>query len=665
MRTTFEFILTPEHFSKALTRNNQRMIHALSLRWLVQITSLVISATFIFLFAYALNGSLGSYSTVLRPVLVLLVVGGAAVLLNIFLKRRGFIRLAQTKNHLVGVPCQLTIEDAGLLHRSPNWESLTRWSGFVGITEAEGVVLLLVDNAYFYPLPASTFASNEEKEAFVAYVRDKIAAASREYPSQSMVFAPRATSIETTPLVIETGNRKSESGILLKNLINAFKLAFFCPIAEDRISVDWWQVAVFGFASLLIPVIYDTALIGLHGEFEWDAIPSAMAHLPIILFAAIVVAYALGRSEKTLLLLQMFLMITVGIDLVVYITTLVAALLYPQFWTRLLSSVYYILLPPLWLAAACATTVTGLFSVASARRKIASAVCTVLLAVPLTWMVRDRSLWHEARQGQQSAEAGANEELLGEDLFYNQAKLLERELAAVRPGRRGTIDVYFIGVGGDAEQDVFMKEVDAVSRLFRERFGAEGKIIKLVNNRKSAATSPIASVTSLRASLKRVSEVMDKDEDILFLFLTSHGAQTHRLSLDFWPLQLYELYPAKLRALLDESGIKNRVVVVSACYSGGFIDALRNENSLVISASAPDKNSFGCSQEADWTYFGKAYFDEALRKTHSFVEAFELAKPVIAEREKTKGYEPSNPQIALGQDIKPKLLLLQRQLTAP
>src|SRR5207249_5098171 len=138
-----------------------------------------------------------------------------------------------------------------------------------------------------------------------------------------------------------------------------------------------------------------------------------------------------------------------------------------------------------------------------------------------------------------------------------------------------------------------------------------------------------------------------------------------RCLLDFWPLQLYELYPAKLRALLDESGIKVRVVVVSACYSGGFIDALRNENSLVISASAPDKNSFGCSQEADWTYFGKAYFDEALRKTHSFVEAFELAKPVIAEREKTKGYEPSNPQIALGQDIKPKLLLLQRQLTAP
>jgi Peptidase C13 family len=209
-----------------------------------------------------------------------------------------------------------------------------------------------------------------------------------------------------------------------------------------------------------------------------------------------------------------------------------------------------------------------------------------------------------------------------------------------------------------------MKEVNAVSRLFRERFGAEGKIVQLVNNRKSSASSPLATTTSLRAALQRMAEVMDKDEDLLFLFLTTHGSRSHRLALDFWPLQLHELHPARLRGMLDESGVRNRVIVVSACYSGGFVDALRNEHTLVISASAPDKNSFGCSDEAEWTYFGKAYFDEALRKTHSFVTAFELAKPVIAEREREQGYQPSDPQMALGEEIKPKLLLLERQLAA-
>jgi Peptidase C13 family len=114
--------------------------------------------------------------------------------------------------------------------------------------------------------------------------------------------------------------------------------------------------------------------------------------------------------------------------------------------------------------------------------------------------------------------------------------------------------------------------------------------------------------------------------------------------------------------LLDQSGIQNRVVVISACYSGGFIEPLKNENTLAISASALDKNSFGCSNEAEWTYFGKAFFDEALRKTHSFVEALEIAKPVIAAREKEQGYTPSEPQIAQGEELRPILMKLQRQL---
>jgi hypothetical protein len=198
-----------------------------------------------------------------------------------------------------------------------------------------------------------------------------------------------------------------------------------------------------------------------------------------------------------------------------------------------------------------------------------------------------------------------------------------------------------------------MKEINAVSRLFQERFGTGGKTIRLVNNRKTLASSPVASVTSLRASLMRVAEVMDKDEDLLFLFLTSHGSQTHRFSLDLWPLQLQELEPARLRALLDESGIRNRVIIVSACYSGGFVNSLKDENTLVISASAVDKNSFGCSNEAEWTYFGKAYFDEALRKTHSFVDL--LILPSLSLRNgKEEGFVRQASDCP-GENHKPKL----------
>jgi hypothetical protein len=322
---------------------------------------------------------------------------------------------------------------------------------------------------------------------------------------------------------------------------------------------------------------------------------------------------------------------------------------------------WYSSLPPVWVAVACARAATHLIPTSRSRALGAYAACLLLIASLLIQMDQERDLWHLS-VGDAQATSAEEDKGLDEDVFYNQPAILQRELAAVRIGRRGIIDVYFVGVGGHAYQDVFMKEVNAVSGLFRERFGSTGKTIRLINNPKTLADLPIATTTSLRAALKRVAAVMDRDEDVLFLFLTSHGSESHRFSLDLSSLKFHELNPVTLRILLDESGIRNRVVVVSACYSGGFIDPLKNENTLVISASAADKNSFGCSSEADWTYFGKAYFDEALRNTYSFVEAFEIAKPVIAEREKKEGYQPSEPQIALGESLKPTLAKLQQQL---
>lgn len=379
--------------------------------------------------------------------------------------------------------------------------------------------------------------------------------------------------------------------------------------------------------------------------------------MSLVLIASIVAAYALGSGDKMLLLLQVFLMIAAAIDLLVYAIYLAAA--YKPDAQRVLSILSYgnHLAPNAWLTLACAKAAADLLSVPVPRRAVAYILCGIFLFLPLNGTYRQRSLWQEVEDHNALA-APAVSGRLEEEVFYDQPKILERELG----GRRGVVDIYFVGVGGYAYQDVFMKEIEAVSRLFRQRFGTERKSISLINNRKSLADAPLASVTSLRASLQRVAEVMDNDEDLVFLFMTSHGSQTHRFSLDLRPLRFLELDPVQLRALLDESGIKYRVIVISACYSGGFIDQLRDENTLVISASAPDKNSFGCSNEAEWTYFGKAYFDESLRKTVSFVDAFEAAKSVIAEREKEAGHVPSDPQMALGESIKPKLLQLQQQL---
>jgi hypothetical protein len=152
-----------------------------------------------------------------------------------------------------------------------------------------------------------------------------------------------------------------------------------------------------------------------------------------------------------------------------------------------------------------------------------------------------------------------------------------------------------------------------------------------------------------------VGELIDPEEDVLFLFVTSHGSdQPAYVSVDNNGLQLTQLTPARLKSALAATPIKWKVIVVSACYSGSFIPALQDDNSLVITASRADRNSFGCDARNSMTDFGRAYFSEALKQTRSFTAAFKLASTRIAAREKAEGLTPSQPQMALGKNFEAK-----------
>jgi hypothetical protein len=153
------------------------------------------------------------------------------------------------------------------------------------------------------------------------------------------------------------------------------------------------------------------------------------------------------------------------------------------------------------------------------------------------------------------------------------------------------------------------------------------------------------------------------EEDIAFLYFTSHGSKQHELSVNFWPLKLNQITPISLKKMFDDAGIKWRVIVVSACYSGGYIEPLKDDHTLIITASDATHTSFGCGNESDFTYFGKAMFDEELRKTFSFTEAFKKAKISILAREKTDNFEPSNPQMFIGEKIADKLEEFEVRLT--
>jgi hypothetical protein len=185
--------------------------------------------------------------------------------------------------------------------------------------------------------------------------------------------------------------------------------------------------------------------------------------------------------------------------------------------------------------------------------------------------------------------------------------------------------------------------------LFADRFGTEGHALLLANNEGTANELPFANRESLRRALSGIARRMNP-EDTLFLFMTSHGSQKHGFSLSLWPLSFTDIAPETLRELLDAAGIERRVIVVSGCYSGQFIPALQNDDSLVITASSADRNSFGCSDNNEFTDFGRAYFLEALNETRSFTEAFRLATERIAQREKEQERTPSLPQMARGKN---------------
>jgi hypothetical protein len=299
------------------------------------------------------------------------------------------------------------------------------------------------------------------------------------------------------------------------------------------------------------------------------------------------------------------------------------------------------------------------------RRLASGALFALLLTLP--WQARAQLwLWYTdapVEAGSAPAAAGSGERLRDpEALLGLQPALVARRVEAMAAQVPGRVDLYAVGFAGDGTEGVFRNEVEHFGRLATQRLGAGGHVLPLVNHPGSSAATPIASLTNLRAALAGIGARMDTEEDVLLLFLTSHGSRDHRLAVDLPPLPLRQIAPRDLKDALDRSGIRWRVIVVSACFSGGFVDALRTPRTLVITAARADRASFGCGSDSQITWFGKAFLAEAMNQTTDFERGFELANHRIREWELRDGETPSVPQIAAGGPIRRQLAAWRRQL---
>jgi hypothetical protein len=251
-----------------------------------------------------------------------------------------------------------------------------------------------------------------------------------------------------------------------------------------------------------------------------------------------------------------------------------------------------------------------------------------------------------------------------EQVELAQPALLEDQISGLAPRTPGRTNVYAIGIAGWSEQNVFIKELDGGLKSLSAVLPLDGHVIRLVNNVDTAANTPIASLQNFATAVHAVGQKMDRERDVLLLFMTSHGSPYGvALRLDG---ELYaDLSPRDVAMVLDSEGITNRIVIVSACYSGVFVKPLANDNSIVLTAADADHPSFGCSDEREWTYFGDALFNRSLTHSEDLQQAFINAKTTVGQWEADYGLTPSNPQGFFGRALMSKLVTLYLHPSSP
>lgn len=251
-----------------------------------------------------------------------------------------------------------------------------------------------------------------------------------------------------------------------------------------------------------------------------------------------------------------------------------------------------------------------------------------------------------------------------EQVAYAQPQLMARALAAVTPRQGSAPNLYLLAFAGDGSEGVFRNEAEYAARLFAQRFGARGHTLVLENNPGTLEQQPLASWSNLETALDGLAGKMDPSRDILLLYLTTHGSEDHQLLVDMDPLPLDQIAASDLGQILKDRPFKWKVVVVNACYSGGFIPPLRGVGTMVITAARADRSSFGCGSDADLTYFGKAWLVDALNRSTDFDAAFALARQDIAQWEAADHLTPSEPQLEIGSGIAAQLQAWRRSLAA-
>jgi hypothetical protein len=453
-------------------------------------------------------------------------------------------------------------------------------------------------------------------------------------------------------------------------------IAFFRPVTLGSQQVSAWQFLVLICLLLLIPVgmtrfeVNGAALFNLRGlllswismpvmaVFAWLVLESGAKHAPKILVDTTL-------STQHVAHLGTFLGIAYAASIPIVFTSVLLAVLAMRL-PELSANPWlpWVVYGASWLVFVWG--VVNTYRIARvfhlSHRAIALLVIgSASISLVYGFTVQER-IWEVDYAAQSNDEPPRMQ--LSQDLFEHQSTLLQTQLSALAPHRADTRDLYALVFAPYASESVFINESKLVSSVLTERFDAKDRLVQLVNHVSTTATVAWATPLNLQRSIDAIAQKMDKENDVFLLYMTSHGASDFKLAASHWPLEVDPLTPDNLAKMLNNAGIRHRVLIISACYSGGWIPPLADDYSLVMTAADATHTSYGCGRKSDLTYFGRAFFGEQLRNTFSFEEAFNKAVPVIEKREKDAGKADgfSNPQISVGAQVSLALSELSQRL---
>jgi Peptidase C13 family/YcxB-like protein len=561
-------------------------------------------------------------------------------------------RVAAANRSFLG-PLRLELDEHGFRTIRAGLTSATDWNRVEQIDETPAAIYLALDpvNAFVIPKRSVDPALLPELVAqlrawHAERTRTSLSDPAPGFETPASVVMTRDVTTPTTPV-----RRAGFFRTLAGNLRAGFRLLTFRRVAPSEFAVSYGQlVALFVIALALVTGV-DWLLSEPDAIFDPYGYDAWLYYILAGLWAAALIARLQGSQNNTRALLVTWLAAVPSV-----IVAFGLVLLLPSAQTHLVS---VLALTALLLFIVSERAVRNVFGFS----RLGTSVLIVLAVAGIPWVFQtqlylDPQLWvADAANDDQSGGAGSNDFRNAESLLFDQADRIAAAVDATAPERPGVVDTYFVGFAGWGTQKVFRNEALFGEHIFAKRFNTGHRALELINDRRDRESYPLATVSGLRYALQLLGEKMDKDDDMLVLFLTSHGSRETGIAVRNGGLPLVDLEPDELRSALDDSGIKWRIVIVSACYSGVFVAPLKSDTTLVITAADADHTSFGCADDRDLTYFGEAFLRDALPAAPTIEAAFAKARDLIAAREKQEKLTPSHPQMFVGAAIRNKLAL--------